>query len=378
MKIATLIGRNDQLRAVPWWLGLLLVAALAAWSHPAAARTPGPAAQASVVADSGFRPIRDGYAFANYVNQAGRPNLGSGEMRRLFGDAVCAGFNGGACVLSPPALAWMQQQNAAMAGGHCFGFSVSALLFWSSLSSPSPVRCRPGAGAEDRRQPAAGARDRLWARVPAARIGRRRAGVELAARGDGNVDLGAGTRAARCTRSASSMPMARADTRSRPTPSNVSPRDRYAILVYDNNFPGRTRKVLVNTKTDTWSYNAAREPARAGEPLHRQRHHRFAAAAAGSSRAGRAAVSLLRAADRPATAAPMRAPSSRRPRRRRARAGVVFLFRRSGCRRRARSAPICGSPTRGAADRLCARAAGQRDPRRANRARVRRRTANVA
>ena len=37
-------------------------------------------------------------------------------------------------------------------------------------------------------------------------------------------------------------------------------RDRYAILVYDNNFPGRTRKVLVNTKTDTWSYRAAVNP----------------------------------------------------------------------------------------------------------------------
>src|SRR4051794_20126819 len=67
--------------AVGGWAGLLLVVALA-WSHPAAARTPASAARGSVVADSGFRPSADGYAFANYVNQAGRPNLGSGELRR--------------------------------------------------------------------------------------------------------------------------------------------------------------------------------------------------------------------------------------------------------------------------------------------------------
>ena len=36
--------------------------------------------------------------------------------------------------------------------------------------------------------------------------------------------------------------------------------DRYAILVYDNNFPRKARKVLVNTKANTWSYRAALNP----------------------------------------------------------------------------------------------------------------------
>jgi hypothetical protein len=34
----------------------------------------------------------------------------------------------------------------------------------------------------------------------------------------------------------------------------------YAILVYDNNFPGQTRKVLVDTRANTWRYVAATTP----------------------------------------------------------------------------------------------------------------------
>jgi hypothetical protein len=212
-----------------------------------------------MVADGGFRPSRDGYVFANYVNQAGRPNLGSTEMRRLFGDAVCAVFDGGVCVLSPPALAWMQQQNAGMAGGHCFGFSVSALLLWAGLSDPSQF----GAAAVPRlgiagnpllaREIAYGHTFQVLESVVGAQVSSSpRAVLEALMSGLGrggalytlgviNAD-GWGGHAV--------------------TPYAVQrlARDRYAILVYDNNFPRKARKVLVNTKTDTWSYRAAVNP----------------------------------------------------------------------------------------------------------------------
>ena len=249
MRFATLIGR----------VGLLLVAGMTAWSHPTAAETPASAARASVVADSGFRPSRDGYRFANYVNQAGRPNLGSGELRRLFGDAVCAGFQAGACVLSPPALAWMQQQNAGMAGGHCFGFSVSALLFWSQLSSPSPFGAatvrglKIGGNPPLAREIAYGHTFQLLQSVTGAAVSDSpRAVIAALTSGLGRTGalytlgvINAGGMGGHAV-----------------TPFAVErlAADRYAILVYDNNFPGRTRKVRVNTKTDTWSYNAATNP----------------------------------------------------------------------------------------------------------------------
>jgi len=44
-------------------------------------------ASAALVADSGFRPAKDGYSFPNYVNSRKVSNLGVDEVRRLFGNA---------------------------------------------------------------------------------------------------------------------------------------------------------------------------------------------------------------------------------------------------------------------------------------------------
>ena len=81
-----------------------------------------------LVADSGFRPDANGFAFANYGN-VGPPtnitNLTPADMRRAFGDAVCANMAGGTCNLTPPAQQWMDGENSGMAGGHCYGFSVA-------------------------------------------------------------------------------------------------------------------------------------------------------------------------------------------------------------------------------------------------------------
>jgi hypothetical protein len=239
-------------------LGLLPVAFMFAFGDRAAAAPKASTARAALVADSGFRPPADGYSFANYLNVAARPNLGVDEMRRLFGDGVCAAAVGRVCVLSPPALAWMQQQNAAMANGHCFGFSVTALLFWARLISPSQF----GARAVPRlsiagnqllsREIAYGYAFQLLASVIGAEVSSSPNAVLSALRSGlgrngplftlGVVDQFGDGHAI--------TPYA--VKRIRP--------GRYAILVYDNNLPGRTRQVLVNTKANTWSYEAAVNP----------------------------------------------------------------------------------------------------------------------
>ena len=242
---------------------------------------------------------------------------------------------------------------------------------------PGSLRRRPGAGAEDRRQSAPGARDRLWARLPDARTGRPRASLELAARGDRNVDRRAGTErtalhARRDQRHRHRRTCGHALRRRTSRPREV----RHPGL--RQQLPGPDPEGAGQHQDRQMELQGFGEPARAGEPLHRQRHHRFAAAPAGSSRAGRAAVRLLRAGDRPHH----RNECARRP------PDAVG----SGARARA-SGSSSGDPAadvgpgqhpsadrrrEGPADRLCARAAGQRDPRRANHARVRRRDANVA
>ncbi len=216
-----------------------------------------------MVADSGFRPPRSGYRFPNYGIEAGLPNLGSDEMRQLFGDSVCAGFSGGVCVLSPPALAWMQQENAAMADGHCVGFSVTALFFYADLTSPLwfGAAAVPGLtiGRNQllareiaygyvfqvldsvRRAEVSGSPREVLTRLVSAL----RTGSELYTLGITQPD-GSGGHAV--------------------TPYEVERLrpNQYAILVYDNNYPRTTRTVQVDTKSDSWSYNAALTPNQPG------------------------------------------------------------------------------------------------------------------
>ena len=217
----------------------------------------------TVVANSGFRPPVSGYAFANYGDVSGRPNLGSDEVRQLYGDGVCAGFSGGVCVLSPPALAWMQQENAAMADGHCVGLSVTALFFYAHISTPTWF----GAAAVPRltiannqllaraiaygyafqtldsvrRAEVSGSPREVLTRL----ISALRTGSELYTLGITQPD-GSGGHAV--------------------TPYEIERLrpNHYAILVYDNNYPRATRTVQLNTKSNSWSFNAAPTPDQPG------------------------------------------------------------------------------------------------------------------
>ena len=90
-----------------------------------------------LVADNGFRPETDGFAFENYgkidANGQEPQNMGVDEMRKLFGDVVCADAAAITCLLTPVAEQWMIQQNAGMDGGHCQGFSVLSGLLWKKV-----------------------------------------------------------------------------------------------------------------------------------------------------------------------------------------------------------------------------------------------------
>ena len=86
-----------------------------------------------LVADSGFRPTTHGFAFENYGNDAEPTNLTPLGVANLFGDQVClvGSIEDGDCELVPAAEKWMEGANAAMAGGHCEGFSIAALRIYA-------------------------------------------------------------------------------------------------------------------------------------------------------------------------------------------------------------------------------------------------------
>ena len=219
-------------------------------------------ASAALVADSGFRPAKDGYSFPNYVNSRQVSNLGVDEMRRLFGDAVCAGDGGPTCLLSAPALAWMEQENLAMAGGHCFGFSVTSLLFWAKAAdvgpfgAPAVARLKIAGNASLTREIAYGHAFQDLPSVVAAKVASSPRTIvatlisNLNAGGPlytlGLVGEFGGGHAV--------------------TPYAVDrlARGKYAILVYDNNHPGQARKVMVDAKANTWNYRAAVNPKTPG------------------------------------------------------------------------------------------------------------------
>ena len=120
---------RSQLRAMGLlWLSVVLLAVSACGSSGSSAPPVG------VVADSGFRPGPNGFAFQNYGNTlssgAVPTNLTPADVQAMFGNAVCADAASGKCDLIPEAQAWMEQMNQQMAGGHCFGFSVAADLVW--------------------------------------------------------------------------------------------------------------------------------------------------------------------------------------------------------------------------------------------------------
>jgi hypothetical protein len=92
--------------------------------------SPGTKGALPATAKATFSPKANGFKFENYGNDEGYENLGPAELRRMFGDKVCADLEAdGSCILAPAAKAWMEEQNKGMSGGHCEGFAALALLF---------------------------------------------------------------------------------------------------------------------------------------------------------------------------------------------------------------------------------------------------------
>ena len=104
---------------------------------PPGSAAPAPDAGASPTGDLGFRPDKNGLPFQNYGPDY--PSLTASDVRTIFGDAACASTQGGTCLPTQEAAAWMDGMNKAMAGGHCYGFSVLALQMFKGDLKPSDL-----------------------------------------------------------------------------------------------------------------------------------------------------------------------------------------------------------------------------------------------
>jgi len=215
-----------------------------------------------LVADSGFRPDRDGFGFENYGDEVGVLGLNAAYVEGLFGDRVCASGTGATCVLTPPAREWLETENAATAAGHCFGMAVAAANFFAKHLSPdrfggtrpAALKITDNVGLQrtiaqfNAMQELPAVRAKAISRTPNetldAIVADLRDGGALPTLGIFRTD-GEGGHAI--------------------TPFAVEDRgdDRYAVLVYDNNHPGVTRAVSFDKQANAWKFVAATNP---GDP----------------------------------------------------------------------------------------------------------------
>ena len=220
--------------------------------------------EGEIVADSGFRPQVDGFGFENYANDAEPQNMGPAEVEELFGDVVCVSGTGDECALTPAAQEWMENMNESMAGGHCQGFSVTSLRMYEEEIDQEDFGAERTADLEivdNVDLQSSIARHFVWQFLPPVveervkgapsevlkvLIDALESGDELYTLGIYKPDLSGGHAI---------------------TPFAVEDRGggRYAILVYDNNFPGTTRAVQVDTNEEYWTYVGGTNPKDVGQ-----------------------------------------------------------------------------------------------------------------
>jgi hypothetical protein len=231
---------------------------------PSAGTAVGYTPTGAIVGDSGFRPAVDGFGFENYGNDAGPVNLRPANVEHLFGNQVCAIGTGATCRLVPAAQQWMRQENDAMAGGHCMGFSVTALRFFAK---ELPVT-RYGA-KRTFALPVQGnvnlqsliAENFAYQSLPAV--------TDRMVEGSPTKVLRALTAALKARTEQYTLGIFKADGTGGHAITPFAVEDKGAgrakILVYDNNFPGVVRAVDVNTRRDTWRYVGGVNPSDTNE-----------------------------------------------------------------------------------------------------------------
>ena len=213
--------------------------------------------EGKLVFDLGFRPQNNGFGFANYGDEAGVQNLTPVEMVRMFGDAVISQKKGNKIILSPPAKQWMEQTNAAMSAGHCEGMAVLSLLFYQGKLAPKSFG---GSKAADLKLANANLQHEIaywWATQCVDAI------PENSIRDTPAKLLNVLKKASKSGESFSIGLWKRDLTGGHAiTPYAIEDRGRgqYSIKVYDNNYPGDERDLLIDTKKNTWSYEASINP----------------------------------------------------------------------------------------------------------------------
>ncbi len=231
----------------------------------------GEAPAGAIVSDNGFRPEVDGFSIPNFGGEGYVPatnetfpviNLTSIEMRRMYGDAVCAApaAADGTCALTPPASQWMEKRNSGLNGGHCEGFAALSQLIYGGKIDPNQF----GATRTiDLQIPGNEALQRELAYWWATQIPTYGALVKFPNPKDAVTYMQEAY--AKDPKNMLAIGIYKEDRTGGHAITGYGVRDQgngiYWIMVYDNNAPGQERYVIVDTNTQTWEYEASTNPS---------------------------------------------------------------------------------------------------------------------
>jgi hypothetical protein len=218
---------------------------------PENASTPG-----EVVYDFGFTPAENGFNFENYGDDIQVTNLTADELRRMFGDEVCADINGDECILTPPAEQWMEQINGDMAGGHCEGMAVLSLMMYTGQVSPSDFGGDLASELDINDEALQREIAYWWATQavdPTASSVIRGTPMDILETVR-QMDVNGETYTIGIYNEAGEGHAI--------TPFGVEDKGDglYAILVYDNNYPGETRELFIDSRDGSWTYETSINP----------------------------------------------------------------------------------------------------------------------
>ena len=240
-----------------------------------ASNVPAQVAKPNIIASIDFNPTEDGYSFRNYGGSShdGSEDLDADDLIELFGaESVCIeGSTANDCVLYETADEWREKMIKMADGGHCLGFSVTSMRMFLDLpyrDKTTPAEFQKGAEVTHDLKPdedlfnliahfhiVQTLREVYSFRGSGFKLGP--AGViklltESFRNGKEHYDLAIFNRVnGKLERGHSILPFAIEDMGG----------GIVRIHAYDNNFPGQTKYVTINTKTNEWRYRTASNPA---------------------------------------------------------------------------------------------------------------------
>jgi hypothetical protein len=241
----------------------------AAADQPTAAADQPTAAAPLNGAGAGFKPADNGFSYANYgdtgVTPAGEQfpviNLTSVEVRRLLGDGVCAApaQSDGTCALIPPAEQFMKQINASMQGGHCEGFAVLSQLIYAGVVDPTKFGGARAADLQIKDNQPLQRELAYWFATQFAIQGAQ----QTLAPADAIKFLQA--EYAKDPKNLFRVGIFKADKTGGHAITAYDVKDQgngvFWIMVYDNNYPGQERHMVVDVNANTWEYEASINPS---------------------------------------------------------------------------------------------------------------------